>query len=326
MSDLSLRSRAIIDSARDADGPSAADKARVRGALFAQIGVAGAAGAAEAATPAAGGSGGPSSTLNVIAESNGVSGLTTGAATSAGGLAGATAKTLIGIAIVGSVGLGGYFMVASDQSETKPSIQAAAVVESTLALPETSATPASPEAPEAAPSPAPAVSPAPEVSAELEVSPVPEAPAPAPEVSRPVVPKKPARAATGARQPRAVKAPPASPPKAKPEPSVQNGSEQGDSGDDSSSALASLRQEHRLIRGAKRALTKGNPALALQILTDHAEAFPSGQLVQERSALRLVALCKLGRHPSAERERANFQARWPKSPHNATIRGACGKE
>ena len=311
MSDLSPRSRAIIDSAGDADGPSATDKARVRAALFAQIGIAGAASTAGAATPAAGGSGGPSSTLNIIAESNSVSGLATSSAGSAGGLAGAAAKALVGIAIAGSVGLGGYFVAAGDQSETKPSIQAPAIVEMALPSPETATISEPPE---------PALTPAPVASAE------PEKPEPAVELSKPRPRKKPARAARKPRKLQSAETPPGDDHTATQRPESSPRSSPDSSGDGSSNALASLRQEHRLIRGAKRALDQDNPALALQLLTEHAESFASGQLVQERSALRLVALCKLGRHPRAERERAKFQARWPKSPHNATIGIACGKD
>jgi len=64
------------------------------------------------------------------------------------------------------------------------------------------------------------------------------------------------------------------------------------------------------------------PAAALTILSVYdAETGGRGQLAEDAAALGIEARCKLGEDVVAVR--AAFEARWPSSAHDATIRAAC---
>jgi RNA polymerase sigma factor (sigma-70 family) len=63
-----------------------------------------------------------------------------------------------------------------------------------------------------------------------------------------------------------------------------------------------LTAELALLRRAQQAVRDEQPAAALALLDDHAQRFPHGQLVDERRAARVKALCAAGRRDDASRE------------------------
>jgi hypothetical protein len=85
-----------------------------------------------------------------------------------------------------------------------------------------------------------------------------------------------------------------------------------------------LKEEVAILSRAGAALRNGNPALALKALDEHRRRFPSGVLVQERSAARVQALCALGRVAEGRAELGRLEKRAPQSPLTARARKACG--
>jgi hypothetical protein len=91
-------------------------------------------------------------------------------------------------------------------------------------------------------------------------------------------------------------------------------------------ASATLGAETQLLRGADGALRTGDPAHALELLDEHAVAFPDGVLAEERSAERVTTLCALGRVADARVEAARFLATRPDSPLAKVVRRSCGAD
>lgn len=71
-------------------------------------------------------------------------------------------------------------------------------------------------------------------------------------------------------------------------------------------------QDASLLQEA-RGLVASNPARALTLTRDHELHFPNSALTEERQALRIEALARLGRHAEAARELAVFDQRFPRS-------------
>ncbi len=88
---------------------------------------------------------------------------------------------------------------------------------------------------------------------------------------------------------------------------------------------SSIAEEMRLIGRARKALGAGDNAAAVAIAAEHAQRFPSGQLTQERDAVRVRARCNRG-DANARGAAEKFLARWPKSPYAAQVRGSCKLE
>jgi hypothetical protein len=86
----------------------------------------------------------------------------------------------------------------------------------------------------------------------------------------------------------------------------------------------SLAQEVAILSRAGAELHAGRPAAALKALDDHQRKFPSGVLVQERSAARVQALCALGRTKEARTAFERLARTSPSSPHVVRARKACG--
>lgn len=82
-------------------------------------------------------------------------------------------------------------------------------------------------------------------------------------------------------------------------------------------------EEAALLRAAHAALARGDAAGALDRLEVHAARFPSGSLVEERRAARVLALCAAGRAVEARAAAATFLAASPRSPLAAQVRRAC---
>jgi hypothetical protein len=121
------------------------------------------------------------------------------------------------------------------------------------------------------------------------------APMPAPAPTTAVLPPEPAReavpATTIAATPRAASAVAS----ARPAPSSDP--------DAPGHVDASLRSERALLERARTALTRSEPAAALDALRAHRARFPHGQLAEERDALEVTALRQQG-DPAAARDAA----------------------
>jgi hypothetical protein len=82
---------------------------------------------------------------------------------------------------------------------------------------------------------------------------------------------------------------------------------------------AALRQERRLLDLARDAIVRGEPAAALVPTASHAARFPRGMLAEERDALRIRALARLGR---ADEARALLAAMRTDHPRSFLLEGA----
>ncbi len=85
----------------------------------------------------------------------------------------------------------------------------------------------------------------------------------------------------------------------------------------------SRENEFALVRRAQDALVS-DPARTLILVQEHARAFPTGELVQEREVLAVEALARLSRMAEA-RERADaLRALYPRTPYGARLDRALG--
>lgn len=85
----------------------------------------------------------------------------------------------------------------------------------------------------------------------------------------------------------------------------------------------SLLAETDRLRKAHGAMREGNAEKALTLLSDQAAEGEGQKLREERSAARVLALCKLGRVAEAQAEAAAFLAQNPQSPLADRVRKAC---
>ncbi|MFO0650662.1 MAG: hypothetical protein U0326_30850 [Polyangiales bacterium] len=86
----------------------------------------------------------------------------------------------------------------------------------------------------------------------------------------------------------------------------------------------SLTDELRVVDEA-RAAVQTNPAGALATLNAAERTFSHGQLTDEREALRVEALTRLGRWDEARARAAALEARAPQSPQTARVRALLGE-
>jgi hypothetical protein len=87
-----------------------------------------------------------------------------------------------------------------------------------------------------------------------------------------------------------------------------------------------LASELDLIDGALLRLRAHDGDAALALLGEHRLRFASGKFVTERQALRVLALCELGRTREGRAEKAAFLARSSDAPIAARVRRACEGE
>ncbi|HET9955866.1 MAG TPA: tetratricopeptide repeat protein [Polyangiaceae bacterium] len=105
----------------------------------------------------------------------------------------------------------------------------------------------------------------------------------------------------------------------------QSGSVAGPGAVASVSAGSDLSEEARALAEAQRALSRGAPRVALSLLAEQSQAFPTGALREERAAARIFALCASGDAARARSEAARFLRNSPHSPLAARVRAACAK-
>ena len=82
--------------------------------------------------------------------------------------------------------------------------------------------------------------------------------------------------------------------------------------------------ELELVQRAQAALAS-NPSRALSLTNEHAVAYPTGELVQEREVLAVEALSRLGRNEEASRRALAFVRRFPQTPYAARLEMAIGR-
>jgi hypothetical protein len=76
---------------------------------------------------------------------------------------------------------------------------------------------------------------------------------------------------------------------------------------------AALAREREILDIARTALGRGDGAHALEAIDRHAREFPRGQMTEEREAIAVQALAKLGRGDEAEARATRFRKRYPNS-------------
>lgn len=89
---------------------------------------------------------------------------------------------------------------------------------------------------------------------------------------------------------------------------------------------SSLAAETRLLDRARQAVAAGRPTDALAILREAASRFPDGVLVQERAALRVVAMCDAGRYEAGREAAAAFMRSHPRSALRPRVESACAED
>ncbi len=90
-------------------------------------------------------------------------------------------------------------------------------------------------------------------------------------------------------------------------------------------ARGDLSGEVALIARAQSATNRGEAEKALEALKEYDRKHPGGELTEERSAARILALCAAGRRKEARGAAARFLARWPRSPQAARIQSSCAR-
>jgi hypothetical protein len=78
--------------------------------------------------------------------------------------------------------------------------------------------------------------------------------------------------------------------------------------------------ESSIVLDARQALRSGHPADALALLRRTSDAFAGGNLEQERTALEIESLARLGARDEANRRARDFVETYPDSPYTARIR------
>jgi hypothetical protein len=78
--------------------------------------------------------------------------------------------------------------------------------------------------------------------------------------------------------------------------------------------LSLLRDEQRILDGARAALARDDARAAFEAIERHAEQHPAGILAEERDALRLIALARAGLRDRARVHHERFRSRYPQSP------------
>jgi hypothetical protein len=84
-----------------------------------------------------------------------------------------------------------------------------------------------------------------------------------------------------------------------------------------------LAAELARMHAARAALTRGDAYAALRELATDERAGDSGQLVEERRALRVEALCLAGKRPQARAEAQQFARDYPRSTQRERVAEAC---
>lgn len=135
----------------------------------------------------------------------------------------------------------------------------------------------------------------------------------------PVIAPAPVETAVIAEPPVAVAVPPAA--------AQVAGAEAAAEVEDAPSALPArdpLLAEAALLNKAQQAWRVGNARRALELAQKHAQRYPRSALAFERDAVRVLALCALGRKAQARPLAAALVKRAPRSPLRTSVEESCG--
>lgn len=154
-----------------------------------------------------------------------------------------------------------------------------------------------------------------------------------PGTSNPAAHREPITAAEAVPPPPATTTSPALPPPrieaAQPSPAPER-SESAPRSDRRPTATAAVddgfTQELALLQRARVALGRGDAEAALSVLAEHERRFPTGELAEERRAVRIIALCDAGKAPQGRAEARTFLVAHPSSTLAGRIRSACAIE
>ncbi len=113
-----------------------------------------------------------------------------------------------------------------------------------------------------------------------------------------------------------------SPPKTPPAPRAPASTRSAQS-DLAPTAEADLAAELAVMRQARAALREQDPLRALRLLDEHAARFASGQMLEDRQALRVQALCDAGHGDRAREAARRFAREHAGSPHVARVTTIC---
>ena len=284
MTTLSPGARAVIDAARGGDDPTAADRARVRTAVFAAVGAAAA--AAKAGTAYAAGGGGSGNVSNATSEN---AALPSPFAAGSGSTLGL--KIVGGLVVVAVLVVGGYLLLRGDDGGGSADDHAVAMAAPHPALVATPVTKEPPTLAAARSLPAVVESMASGDDELVELEPT--------IIDRSAAP---ARARTSARvavpeQPRAVP--------------------------DESRSFDNAPTELALLGKAKRAENTSDWATALELADTLRQLYPKGKLLLERVALEARVLCKSGKLAAGQKKAARFLEQWPRAPQASSLRLHC---
>jgi hypothetical protein len=83
--------------------------------------------------------------------------------------------------------------------------------------------------------------------------------------------------------------------------------------------------ELRLLQSARAAVARADVSAAMAAIAEHERRFPTGQLTEEREALRVLALAGAHRSEEARRAAATFRKRFPRSMLLARMNDALGE-
>lgn len=86
-------------------------------------------------------------------------------------------------------------------------------------------------------------------------------------------------------------------------------------------SVEDVRAEASLVDRAKRSLS-GSPSTALELTNEAKRDFPNGMLVEEREAIAVQALAKLGRTEQAKQRGERFLSRYGRGAHASAVRSA----
>jgi hypothetical protein len=81
--------------------------------------------------------------------------------------------------------------------------------------------------------------------------------------------------------------------------------------------------ELTLLHRAQKAWQDGKPQLALDLVQRHSHMYPHSQLALERDAVRVFALCALGRTAEASSLASELLGKAPRSPLRTSIEESC---
>jgi hypothetical protein len=298
---LSGDARSIVDAARAGEDPTEADLARVRGRLFAHLGVGLAAGGSAALVS----SSVAEAAATTAAVTKGAAATAAASATATTAAIGAASGAATTTAVTSAAGSLGFF--AQLGAATKVGIAVLALGGASTVIVATRAPDGAPQAVEASP------------RVEEEARPRATDPRPpTPSAAEPHAEAAPAEAAP-APPPVVEPAPPAAPA----EPAAPKRASSADAAP-RAEAPDPLIEETALIGRAQSALAAGDHVQALAILDDHARRFPRGVLAQEREGARWVALCSSGQAGRVRGAVSSFLAKNPSSPLAPRLRAACG--